>query len=61
MKQIKIKITTGTYNTSDYRVVKEYRSEKAALKFLKSIGYAYDEVSSDSWNFHGKKYTVRVR
>ena len=29
---MEIKITTGTYNTSDYRVVKEYKSEKAALK-----------------------------
>ena len=55
---MKIKITTGTYNTSDYRVVKQYKSEKAALKFLKTIGYAYDELSNDTWNFYGTKYTL---
>ena len=53
---MEIKITTGTYNTYDYRVVKEYKSEKAALKFLKTIGYAYDELSNDTWNFYGTKY-----
>ena len=51
IKNMEIKITTGTYNTSDYRVVKEYKSEKAALKFLKTIGYAYDELSNDTWNY----------
>ena len=47
---MEIKITTGTYNTSDYRVVKEYKCEKSALKFLKNIGYAYDKLSNDNWN-----------
>ena len=58
---MEIKIATGTYNTSDYRVVKEYKSEKAALKFLKTIGYAYDELSNDIWNFYGTKYKLSIR
>jgi hypothetical protein len=61
LTNMEIKITTGTYNTSDYRVVKEYKSEKAALKFLKTIGYAYDELSNDTWNFYGTKYTLSIQ
>ena len=58
---MEIKITTGTYNTYDYRVVKEYKSEKSALKFLKTIGYAYDELSNDAWNFYGTKYKLSIQ
>lgn len=58
---MEIKITTGTYNTSYYRVVKEYNSEKAALKFLKKIGYAYDELSNDTWNHFGTKYKLSIQ
>jgi hypothetical protein len=36
---MEIKITTGTYNTSDYKVVKEYKSLKSAQKFVSAIGY----------------------
>ena len=57
---MEIKITTGTYNTSDFRVVKEYKSEKPALKFLKTIGYAYDELSNDTWNHFGTKYKLSI-
>ena len=57
---MEIKITTGTYNTSDYRVVKEYKSKKSALKFLKTIGYAYDELSNDTWNHFGTKYKLQI-
>ena len=60
-KKMEIKITTGTYNTYDYRVVKEYKSEKAALKFLKTIGYAYDELSNDTWNYFGTKYKLSIQ
>lgn len=58
---MEIKITTGTYNTSDYRVVKEYKSEKAALKFLKTIGYAYNELSNDTCNHFGTKYKLSIQ
>lgn len=58
---MKIKITTGIYNTSNYRVVKEYKSEKLALKFLKIIGYAYNELSNETWNFNGTKYTLSIQ
>lgn len=57
---MEIKITSGTYNTSDYRVVKEYKSEKAALRFLKTIGYSYDKVSNDNWSFQGKNYKLSI-
>lgn len=57
---MEIKITTGTYNTADYRVVKEYASPKSALKFLKTIGYTYNELSNDSWNYYGTKYKLSI-
>jgi hypothetical protein len=53
-------ITTGTYNTSDFRVVKEYKNKKVALKFLKTIGYAYNDLRNDTWNFNGKKYKLSI-
>ena len=55
-----IRITTGTYNTGDYRIVKEYKNEKSALKFLKSIGYVYNEISNDNWSNQGKNYTLTI-
>ena len=58
---MEIKITTGTYNTKDYRVVKEYKCEKSALKFLKNIGYAYDKLSNDNWNKNGIKYKLSIQ
>ena len=58
---MEIKITTGTYSTSDYRVVKEYKSEKAALKFLKTIGYVYEKLSNDTWTNSGSKYRLSIQ
>lgn len=55
-----IKITTGTYNTSDYSVVKEYKNRKSALNFLKSIGYVHDELMNTTWTLRGKKYSTRI-
>ena len=57
---MEIKITTGTYNTSDYRIVKQYKNEKSALKFLKTIGYAYDNVSNETWSCSGKQYKLYI-
>jgi len=57
---MKIKITTGTYNTSDYRIVKQYKNEKSALKFLKNIGYAYDDVTNETWSYSGKQYKLSI-
>ena len=57
---MEIKITTGTYNTSDYRIVKQYKNEKSALKFLKTIGYTYNEVSNETWSCSGKQYKLSV-
>jgi len=57
---MEIQITTGTYNTSDYRVVKEYKSEKAAFKFLKTKQFPFDELFNCDWNYFGKKYTLSI-
>ena len=57
---MKIKITTGTYNTSNYRIVKQYKNEKSALKFLKTIGYTYDQVSNETWSYAGKQYKLSI-
>lgn len=57
----RIKITTGTYNTSDYRVVKEYVRQKAALKFLNSHGYPFNYLDNYwTWNFGGLTYRLSV-
>ena len=55
-----IRITTGTYNTSDYRIVKEYSSVKSALKFLKSIGFAHNELFNTTWSYLGKNYKLSI-
>jgi hypothetical protein len=57
---MEIKITTGTYNTPDYRVVKSYTNEKSALKFLKSIGYAHNEFFNTSFSSAGINYKVSI-
>ena len=56
-----IKITTGTYNTSDYKVIKEYKSSKLALKFLKTIGYAYNELNNCNWSFSGVNFKISIQ
>ena len=58
---MEIKITKGTYNTSDYVIVKQYKNKKSALKFLKTIGYAYDEVSNETWSYSGKQYKLSIK
>jgi hypothetical protein len=55
-----IKITTGTYNTSDYKIVKEYKSEKAALKFANLIGFKGNEVYNNSWSSSGRTYNMSI-
>ena len=57
---MEIKITTGSYNTSNYRIVKKYKNEKSALKFLKTIGYAYDDISNETWSYNGKEYKLSI-
>jgi hypothetical protein len=55
-----IKITTGTYNTSDYRIVKKYKNGKAALKFANSIGFKGDQVYNNSWSSSGITYNMSI-
>lgn len=57
-----IKITTGTYNTKDYRIIKHYSSVKPALKRLKDLGYPYSELLPFfSWSKSGISYNLSVR
>ena len=55
-----ILITTGTYKTSDYRIVKNCKSAKAALKFAKSIGFKGDEIYNTSWSNQGINYKISI-
>lgn len=55
-----LQITTGVYNTANYRVVKEYKREKAALKFLKTIGYPFQELTNFNWSHQGYNYTLSI-
>jgi hypothetical protein len=57
---MEIKITTGTYNTSDYRVVKSYKSLKSAQKFVSSLGYKSEIESGLKFSSAGIKYKVDI-
>lgn len=57
---MEIKITTGTYNTSDYRVVKPYRSLKAAQNFVSSLGCKVDIYNGLQFSSAGKNYKVSI-
>lgn len=52
-------ITTGVYNTKNYNS-KEYKYEKSALKFLKRIGFPFNELTNFSWSHNGKQYRVSI-
>lgn len=54
----KIKITTGTYKCSDYRIIKRYRTLGPAMKFLKAIGYPFDRPENHTWSNQGRNYTL---
>jgi hypothetical protein len=53
-------ITTGTYNTSDYRVVKEYKSLKCAQKFVSSLGYKAEIHNGLQFSSAGINYKVSI-
>lgn len=55
-----IKITTGTYNTSDYRVLKNYSSEKAAIKYIRSLGYNGEMYNGLTFNNGGRKIKISI-
>lgn len=57
---MRIIITTGTYNTSDYKVVKEYKSLKSAQKFVSSLGYRAEIENGLQFNYSGIKYRVSI-
>lgn len=52
-------ISSGTYNTRSYKT-KEYKAGKPALKFVKSIGYPFDELINFSWSHNGAQYTLTI-
>lgn len=55
-------ITTGTYQTSDYKIIKEYSTDRGVKNFLKNHGcpYPYEGEIRLSWNYFGIKYTLSV-
>lgn len=55
-----MKITTGTYNTRDYRIVKRYKGNSHAMKFLKAIGYPFDKPENYTWSNQGKTYKLSI-
>jgi hypothetical protein len=56
---MEIRITSGTYNTSSYRV-KMYKNKKSAMNYLKGIGYAYESLANISWSFVGTNYKLSI-
>lgn len=57
------RITTGTYNTGDYIILKEYKTTKPLKKELERLKYPYnfeDISNGDEWNYYGKKLTLRL-
>lgn len=57
---MQILITTGTYNTSDYRVVKNYKTLKAAQKFAESKGYKGEIFNRLTFTQAGTQYKVLI-
>lgn len=55
-----IRITTGTYNTSDFRVVKEYKSRGAAQKFMNQMGCRSEIFNGLQFSKAGTNYTVSI-
>lgn len=55
---MEIRITAGTYNTSDFRVVREYKSVKAAQKFVSQLGYKGEIFSGLNFSNAGINYNV---
>lgn len=59
MKATNVIISTGTYNTSDYRP-KAFTYTKSAFKYAKAHGYPFSELCAHSWNFHGTKFNISI-
>jgi hypothetical protein len=54
-------LTTGTYNTSDYRIIKSFKSETKAMSYLTRIGYKFDKIeNNDKWTHQGQSYRLMV-
>jgi hypothetical protein len=53
-------ITTGTYNCGDYTVIRRYKNNASALRYLKSIGFPYAKIDNgDTFNYAGKQIRIR--
>jgi hypothetical protein len=44
----------------DFKVLKNYKSEKCALKYLQRLGYIHNEIFNTSWTFQGANYTLSI-
>ncbi len=58
---MEIKITKGTHNTSDYVVVKNYKSLKSAQKFVSQLGYKSEIENGLRFNSAGIQYRVSIQ
>lgn len=57
---MQILITTGTYNCKDYRVVKNYKTLKAAQRFAASKGYTGEIFNRLTFSSAGTTYKVNI-
>lgn len=57
---MEIRITTGTYNTPDFRVVKEFKRIKSAQKYISSIGCKADIYNGLEFSQAGITYKITV-
>ena len=57
---MEIQITTGTYQTSDYRIVKKYKGIKSAQKFVSKLGYKAEIHNGLRFSASGRNYEVLI-
>lgn len=52
-----IKISTGTYLTSDYSE-RTYKQPASALKYAQKKGYPFNYITPFKWSYQGKNYKI---
>jgi len=57
---MEIQITTGTYQNSDYTIVKKYKGIRSAQKFISSLGYKADIYNGLRFSAAGRNYEVSI-
>jgi hypothetical protein len=57
---MEIIIFNGTYNTSDYKVLKNYKSIKAAQNYLTKMGCKCEIYNGLQYTLQGKTFNVSI-